>query len=520
MSKRIIDLTRRQFLRGAGGFTLALPVLSSLLVDRAYGADPTFVRPPRLYWLTSNHGGASEAAFFPSEEVPGRARALFADHTVTARPLSATVTSGRRQLSTILQADSALLSERMVSKLNILRGLDIPFGIGHHSGGHLGNFAFNEALAGPAFEARQSPRPTIDQLLAWSPAFYAGASTPKERALVMGTHSISFGPTNPSRLALGSIQGVRGESSSLALFRRLFNADTSTHGQAAIVDRVLDSYKRLRDSERRLSAADRLRLDAHIDRLAELERKLYAFPSACGPIAIPDDDSAAHLSLDPSDAVRYAQLFNEVTATAFACGATRIAVLGLSDEQRFVDFAGDWHNQVAHEWLMPDRQALLSASYQRIFEAVFLDMAARLDRDSFEGASELDDTLMVWSQESGMSTHDPVSLPVVTAGGAAGYLNTGQYLDYRRVGHEDSRFDPQANGYLLYAGLLYNQLLSTALQAMGLSPQDFELWGHKGYGAPVVDPPDYGILPFARHYQDTSSRYFEIASEPLPFLRR
>ena len=41
-----------------------------------------------------------------------------------------------------------------------------------------------------------------------------------------------------------------------------------------------------------------------------------------------------------------------------------------------------------------------------------------------------------------MSTHDPLSLPIVTAGSAAGFFRTGQSLDYRRVGNPDSRFQP------------------------------------------------------------------------------
>jgi hypothetical protein len=65
-NRRVIPLTRRQFLVGASGFTFALPVLSSLFVKKAYGADPIFVRRPRLYWLTTNHGAAFESSFFPS----------------------------------------------------------------------------------------------------------------------------------------------------------------------------------------------------------------------------------------------------------------------------------------------------------------------------------------------------------------------------------------------------------------------------------------------------------------------
>ena len=55
MARQIIDISRRQVLKGVGGATLALPILPSLLCRTAYGADPVFTRPPRLYWVTTEH---------------------------------------------------------------------------------------------------------------------------------------------------------------------------------------------------------------------------------------------------------------------------------------------------------------------------------------------------------------------------------------------------------------------------------------------------------------------------------
>ena len=116
-----------------------------------------------------------------------------------------------------------------------------------------------------------------------------------------------------------------------------------------------------------------------------------------------------------------------------------------------------------------------------------------------------------------MSTHDPLSLPVVTAGSAAGFLRTGLSVDYRKVGAEASRFQPLLDLEPTYAGLLYNQFLATVLQAMGMPRAEFERWGHRGYGLTKVEPAG-GNLPFAAHYGSASARYFEIASDVLPFL--
>ena len=519
MSKRTIPLTRRQLLIGAAGFTLALPVLPSLLVKSAYGADPTFVRRPRLFWLTTHHGGVHEDSMFPNPALASESEQLFADHAVKSGKLAASSAGTDAVVSAVLRADRARLNERMLARLNVLRGIDIPFGIAHHKGGHLGNYGNNEGLAGEAVEAQNNPRPTIDQLLAWSPSFYGDLSAIRERVLVVGKDTISWSYSNPSA-NLGTIQNVRGVESSLALFNRIFlGSPAAETPRPPVVDRVLESYKRLRNGNRRLSSADRQRLDDHMDRIGELQRKLAAtVPRSCAGFAPPSDDTLNHLENDPVDAARHAQLFNEVVAAAFICGASRIAVYGIGEDQRFAPYAGDWHNEIAHEWLNPEKQALLVRAYQRIFEHVFLDMAARLDVEEAPGMTYLDNSLLVWTQESGMSTHDPVSLPIVTAGSAAGFLKTGKSLDYRRVGDPNSKFDPQANDYFLYAGLTYNQFLATVLRAMGLPAAEFERWGHKGYGYPLVTPPDFGILPFSKHYQNTSSRYFQIASDVLPFL--
>jgi hypothetical protein len=242
------------------------------------------------------------------------------------------------------------------------------------------------------------------------------------------------------------------------------------------------------------------------------------FPASCGGATEPSDDSLLHTTLDPADAARYAQLFNQVVAAAFTCGASRLAVLGLGDEQRFAEFAGDWHTDVAHHYVEPEKQALLVRSYQRIFESVFLDMAQRLDTEEADGFTYLDNSLLVWTQESGMSTHDSISVPIVTAGSAAGFLRTGLSVDYRRVGNQSSKFQPLLDGELTYAGMLYNQFLATVLQAMGMPPDEFERWGHKGYGVPFVEGSGTN-LPVTKHYENTSSRYFQIASNVLPFLQ-
>ena len=149
-----------------------------------------------------------------------------------------------------------------------------------------------------------------------------------------------------------------------------------------------------------------------------------------------------------------------------------------------MSYGGDWHQEVAHQWQLADRQALLVQSYQRFFASTFVDMAKRLDVEEAPGATYLDNSLLVWTQESGMETHGSVSIPVVTFGSAAGRMKTGMLVDYRRMGNTASQFDPGAGGKQTL-GMLYSQWLATVLQAMGVPPSEFERWGTQGLRLPV-----------------------------------
>jgi hypothetical protein len=523
MARRVIDVTRRQLLVGIGGATLALPVLPSLLTKTAFGQDPTYTRTPRLFWVTTDHGGAFENSMFPDQKLLTGQTQLFNDHTVRHGPLSGAISGSNRVVSKVLSGSSARFSEALMAKMNVLYGLDVPFYISHNTGLHLGNYARNDGNGADGKAVQSDPRPTIDQLLAWSTSFYPDLGSIKERAMVMGSQQISYNWSNPSSKS-GNIENVRATGSSRDLFDRVFVASGATPApaptRAPVVDKVLESYRSLRNGNRRLSAADKQRLDDHMDRLAELERKLTttAPPVAAGALCAatqqPSGDASGETGNNQASATRWGQLFNDVVVAAFACGSSRIGAMGYGATQSLVSYNGDWHEDVAHQWQNPEPQELLVTSYQRFFEGVFLDLAAKLDVEEAPGMTYLDNSLLVWSQECGMETHGSVSIPIVTFGGAGGFFKTGQFVDYRRT--NGASFDPGA-GNEQYCGLLYGQWLSTVMRSMGLQPAEWERWDHKGYGVPYLTIEDW-TPPYRQHYDNTSSRYFSMASDPLPAI--
>jgi hypothetical protein len=512
MSKRIIDVSRRKVLVGLGGMTLALPVLPSLLTKTAYGADPILTTRPRLFWTGTDHGGCFESSFFPSESTFTESEDLFSDHTIRHGALQGTLDGDHRVVSAVLRGSQDRFSEALLSKMNVLWGLDVPFYIAHSTGIHLGNYARNDGNGDDGIAVQDDPRPTIDQILAWSPSFYPDLTSIRERSMIMHDLRVSWGYSDPGAQS-GTIEQVRGVMSSRELFKKIFvPPEADVPSRPPIVDAVLESYKTLRNGNRRLSAADKQRLDDHMARLAELERKLNAVAS-CGDVPEPTDDANRYYGRDPSKAAKFCQLFNDVVAAAFVCGTSRIGVLGYGSTETFTNFGGEWHSEVAHQW--QSQQEVLVQSYQGFFEQGFLDLAAKLDIEETPGTTYLDNSLLVWTQESGMETHSSASVPVVTFGGAAGFFKTGRAIDYRRRGNKDSQHNPSAGG-TQYLGLLYNQWLSTVMRSMGLQPEEFERWGHKGYGVPFVSAE--GSPPYQKHYVNSSSRYFQMASDVLPLI--
>jgi hypothetical protein len=501
-------LSRRQVLSGAAGFTLALPLLPSLLPRQATAGGAGAPRR-RFVALCTEHGGVWGANMFPGDAGLGESQS-YAGHTIRRGDLAASVEGEDAVLSPVLRASSTALTPALVAKLNVLRGLDHTFYIGHHQGGHLGNYARNDGNGADGQMIQGLVRPTIDQVLAWSDEFYPDLSSTLERSMIVG-ENISWGWSSPATQS-GQIQALPPEWSSLALFNRIFvPADDLTSPRPPVVDRVIDSYHSLRQSDRRLSAGDRQRLDEHLERLDELQRRLEV-TVACGDIPVPRADSQAEWSnsgfpFDPEAQRRFWQLFNDVIVAAFLCDTSRIAVLRVTDT--FSD-AGDWHESIAHQAHTIDGgpQAVLAAAHQRFFEDVFVDLVQKLDVDQGDGTTLLDDALVAWSQESGNLTHESVSTPVITAGSAGGALRTGQYVDYRD--RDNDGFGSGSNtNERMYPGLSYSQWLGTTLQTMGLSPDAYESGPYGGYGEHYIGEGRGALYP---------SEVLEVMGEKLPWL--
>jgi hypothetical protein len=480
--------SRRQFLRGLAGFTLALPVLPSLLPREARASGTV---PRRFIAFGTEHGGVWQDHLYPNDATLTEERS-YGGHTIRRGDLTHVVQDGRTVVSPVLSAPEGLLTAGLLERMNVLRGLDYPFYLGHHRGGHLGDVAENDGNGGDGRAVQSRPRPTIDQVLAWSDRFYPDTSTILERSLVLGGRNMSTGYANPAE-GRGPLQQLPAEFDSRALFDRIFRQDAPSTREP-VVDLVIDDYRRLRESDRRLGAADRRRLDEHMERLYELERKLWVSVS-CGDLAPPGSSRELRRESgyrqDPERQVRAWQLMNDVVVAAFVCDTCRVVSARANDT--FDDYAGDWHQEIAHQannqtWGNPPSldgphpHSFLARGHRTFFEGVLVDLAAKLNAvEMDDGSTLLDACLVQWTHESGPSTHNPLEMPVITFGRAGGGLSTGHYADYRNLSEPAMR--PHENRLITaHTGLIYNQWLGTVLQIMGLPRESFEREGFGGYG--------------------------------------
>jgi hypothetical protein len=376
--------------------------------------------------------------------------------------------------------------------------------------------------------------------MAYSPAFYPSVDSVRQRSVAIGKGSGSYGYRTPGVRSSGvSSSAIGGTESSQGLFDTLL-AGTSGSSSAPestrppVVDRILDSYKRLRNGHKRLSQEDKLRLDQHINAVAELQRRL-ATTVAAG-CQLPTRPTTDNLKLRPMDGapeknLQFFTMINEVLAVAMNCGATRIATFSIDENNQALTFTGraaqgeDWHNNVAHAASNGgSAQSLIKDFNQVFFSGVYLDLVNRLDSFSDgAGGTLLDHSLVAWGQESGNVTHFAFSMPVVTAGSAGGAIETGSYCDYRNLDRRlsgDSSTGSESD--TLWPGLTYNQWLGTALTAMGVPRSEWEETSHPGYGAKVAYPSQYAYFFTNRGFSAAdvySEAVWQKTGELLPFLK-
>ena len=472
---------RRFFLRGVGGAALALPALPSLLSPEEARAQAS--QPKRMVAMMSHQGGVWQRDMFPAESM-AQMPATHPLHQVHGGTLSARAEGGDHVLSPVLRAPSSLLTASLVNKMNVLRGLDVPFYYGH-SEHVLGNYGPTTNIF---FEITPPDNITADQVLARSTAVYP--QTPRLRTLGLSEMSVEY--ANPS---LGPAGGYRKAErlSPRALFDAIYvPPDTMpppTETPFSAVDAIHESYSRLASGRfgegARLGTQDRQRLELYMDTLASLRSAQSA------PVAATCEDVQPIAGL-PDHGVLYEpdnyRVLNDLILAAFMCDSTRVVDLSINMYEwgGFSITHDEVHAADARYGNRTEAQRLagvLRGMHQYIFQHIVLDLVGRLDSIPEGEGTMLDNSLVWWSQEAGAATHYGDSIPVVTFGGVGGAFPTGNYVDYRNRAAPEST-DEGLSGLVNEGrkpGVSFSQWTTTYLDAFGVSRNEWQTDGRVAF---------------------------------------
>ena len=521
------------FLRGSCGATLAIPFLPSL-TTRAFAQDAPVTIGPRFFFMRTGHGDVWGANMYPDETLLTNSIA-YAGRQVRYGALPTQPTEGDTAVtwSAVCRAPEDMLTSDMISKMNVLRGIDVPFNTGHQGGVNLGNVAQSAGV--PAHLRANYGLPTINQTMAYAPSFYSEQELTSRvmRRSFSINGGISFGYSQASTQS-GAIIPSQSFNSSRKLYEYLFDGATSLAGwNTSMLNRVFSQYQRLL-AHPRLSSADRIRLEQHIERMSDLERLLQVSSALSGDMPESPGNRGDGHAYHKNNQLRFAQMYVDayiqVIVAAFTTGVCRIGTWNIGDtfftdkDASLVAPDGVWHEEVAHGGLGAERSQAYAVVYnQGTFQHIFAKLAKALDEVHMpDGQTALDHSLLVFGQEHGQITHHTQgchTFPLVTAGLAGGRITGGRYIDYSN--QEITTYN--ASNVVLgkpgmrneFAGLHYNQFLATCMHAMGVPETEWPTAKLVTEDGPTRSPTVNGY----GHLVSGGAKYAaaeQVLNEPLP----
>jgi hypothetical protein len=492
-------LSRRLFLQGAGS-TLALPLLSSLAPRSAQAAGPikrfiamkTYNHPVVSHWYPTFQGNGYmlKNAKYTGDKADGTTllnQPVEPGSKYRAAPLTDLVAAGRG-----VSTNLGPFLNRYLPKMLLLRGIDVLPDTNHNYSAFLGNYSSCDE-ATPVKPTLDLPKwPTIDQVMAYSPTFYANA--PQARSLNLGTGIPKGIQWSDNGNRGGPVYQGTSIMNPLDAYNKAFEGFTPGNGagspdqarqlkDAGLIDRVYQDYVRLKNN-RRLSGADKMLLEQYATLLQDLHNKLKSTQAAtCTKPAAPPS-SPNNTGQDRMDIKTKWELFIDVVVASIMCDRSRVFTLDvrkvLTDAAALYHnpdgVGGSWHG-AAHRWGAPDQNAI-SQGHTWAAQHIFGRLMEKLDVVESGGATYLDNSLIYWGSELGFN-HINYSIGSVLAGGAGGYLKTGRYIDY--IDWDGRAYFGQHGGTVI-KGIPHNQLCVTILQAMGVPPSEYERPGRKGFG--------------------------------------
>ncbi len=401
-----MKLSRRRLLAGLGATAASIPLLSTLQSAHAETSPKRFV-----VFVT------------PNEPIGPQ----FWEPT------------GSFQLTDVMQPLEAW-KERllMIGHVEMVTRQKDNFGAGHVGYGHMLTGEINRPYGSHA-QAFWAGGPSVDQVIANHLGVEALTVAARPGA-TNGNGRISYAaarqPVHPFADPLRAFDSVLASYSLPEDELKKLRAQ-----KRSVLDAV---HARTSSLRKRVSTADREKLDLHMQRIEQIESSLTNGGTfSCDPNRPDGGFDYASNGDYPVTARRHM----DVVAQALACGVTQVASIQLGSSgsdhatprwpQFGIDTQIDEHN-VAHNYNSspnPTNVALREA-LERFYYSQFAYLLEQLDSYPEGTGTLLDNTLVLWAKPLGRN-HSGRDMLFMLAGGAGGALQTGRYIDRQDEPHNN-----------------------------------------------------------------------------------
>jgi hypothetical protein len=412
-------LSRRRFLRGAGGVLIALPFLDAMRSPPARAA----AAPKRFIVFFTGLGTVKQ-----------RWAPIGSENSFS--------------LTDILSPLNPFKD-----KILVLEGIDMKSsysGPGDpHQAGIGQALTGTELQEGTLFPYACNPSKmvgwgggiSLDQFLAKQIG-----STTKLASLELGVQ-VQYSNVSSRLSYLGAGQPVPPDDDPWNVYARLFT-DLQTDPEVLkklranrhkVIDAIKPDYN---DLVKKLGSEDRQKVEAHLTAIEDIESRLDAPGILGGTCQLPEMPNPVGVYANDNFPL-IGKLQLDLLAIALACDLTRVASVQWSSVVqggKVFTWLGQskTHHDLSHSSLVDpqnEKDLVAIGNWYAQQLAYFMGRLATIPEGD---GTVLDNTLILWCSDIAVGqTHERKDMPYVLAGGAGGALNMGRYLKYSGAAHND-----------------------------------------------------------------------------------
>lgn len=414
-----LSLSRRSVLKGAGGVAIALPWLEAMRRARPARAAAPTVAPKRFL-----------AVYTPGGTILDKWRPTGTETDFALAPILAPL-------------------EPVKSRIIVLDGLHLKcadesmFAVEQYQGGMVG---WLTGMVQPgAYNFVKGP--SVDQVLA--PTLSAGKRYGSLQMAVRWGTGKAHGKVSPWDICTfggaPTFAPIPPRLDPVDTWKTLFNDLDRSRSDRAWDQSILDAVdKRYAKLALRLGAADRQRLEAHLERIRDLEKRVAATAggAACAPPPLvdtsdynplsglnsADDGSIKDLATDAA-IPKVGKLMMDMMVMALACDITSVGFLQWCDSN--AEYTFPWLNLPETHKYYENDGGFRPAELERVYtwystqHTYLLQELAKIDMG---GHSLLDKTVVFFGTElQHPASHSKRDMPFLLAGGG---LRTGRWLRF------------------------------------------------------------------------------------------